>query len=122
MSILLVPYNLTFTNRHGQDIGENPQDADLSGNENLESVVAYPTGQTGVHPGVDGNDIAKVDEDLVVKPTGVDIEEAFEAYVPLERAEPEDGLGHQDPSEPEHLTMEQAAVEPTTKIADAPTK
>jgi hypothetical protein len=89
---------LTFTNRHGQDIGENPQDTDLDGNEVLESVVADPTGNTGVF---DGNNIAGVDQGFAVKPTRVDIDEAFEAYVPLECAEPEDGLGHQDPSKPE---------------------
>jgi hypothetical protein len=52
---------------------------------------------------VEGDDIAGVNQDFAVEPTGVDIEEAFEAYVPLEHAEPDDGLGHQDPSEPEHL-------------------
>ena len=94
---------LTFTNRHGQDIGDNPQDADLDGNDDLESMIAHPTGNTGVYPVVDGNDNSGVGQDFAVKPTGVDIEEAFKeieeafkAYVTLERAEPEDGLGHQD--------------------------
>jgi hypothetical protein len=96
------PSILTFTNWHGQDIGENPQDTDLDGNEDLESIVADPTGSTGVF---DGNNIAGVDQDFAVKPTGVDIDKAFKAYVPLEHAEPEDGLGHQDPSKPEHLLM-----------------
>ena len=66
-----------------------------------------------------------MDQDFVVKPTGVDIEEAFDAYVPLEHAEPEDGLGHQDPSEPKHLIMpptEQPKVESTTKMASTPAK
>ena len=73
-----------------------------------------------------------MDQDFAVEPTGVDIEEAFkeieeafEAYVPLERAEPEDGLGHQHPIEPERLIalpMEQPTVEPTTKTAGTPTK
>jgi hypothetical protein len=115
-----VPSILTFTNRHGQDIGENPQDADLDGNDDLESVVADPTGNTGVF---DGNNIAGVDQDFDVEPTGVDIDKAFEAYVPLERAEPEDGLGHQDPSKPEHLITpptEHPNVEPTMKVASTP--
>jgi hypothetical protein len=114
------PPILTFANRHGQDIGENPQDTDLDRNDDLESIVADPTGNTGVF---DGNNIAGVDQDFAVKPTGVDINEAFEAYVPLERAEPEDGLGHQDPSKPEHLIMppmELPGVEPTTKVASTP--
>ncbi len=42
---------------------------------------------------VDGNNITGVDQDLAVKPTGVNIDIAFEADVALERAEPaEDGL------------------------------
>ncbi len=60
-----------------------------------------------------------------VEPTGVDIEEAFKGYVPLERAEPEDGLGHQDPSEPECLITpptEEPTVEPTMKMAGTPAK
>ncbi len=108
---------LIFTNRHGQDIGENPQDTDLDGNEDLESVVADPTGNTGVF---DGDNITELDQDFAVKPTGVDIDEAFKAYVPLERAEPEDGLGHQDSSEPERLIMpptEHSTVKPTMKVA-----
>ncbi len=70
------PSILTSTNRHGQDISDNPQDADLDGNEVLESVFAHPTGNTGVCPVVEGNDIKGVDQDFVVEPTGVDIEEA----------------------------------------------
>jgi hypothetical protein len=54
----LEPSIFTFTNRHGQDIGENPQDTDLDGNEDLESVAADPTGNTGVFG---GNNIAGVD-------------------------------------------------------------
>ncbi len=78
-----------------------------------------------MYPVVEGNDIAGVGRDFAVEPTGVDIEEAFEAYVPLERAEPEDGLGHQDPGEPEHLIMpptEEPTVEPTTKMDGTPSK
>ena len=116
---------MTFTSRHGQDIGDNPQDTDLDGNEDLEFVIVHPTGNTGVYPVVDVNHITVVDPDFAVKPTGVDIEEAFEAYVPLEHAEPEDGLGQQDPSKPECLIMphmEEPTVEPTTKMAGTPTK
>ncbi len=115
---------MTFTSRHGQDIGDNPQDTDLDGNDDLESVIVHPTGNTGVYPVVlDDSHFAGVDPDFAVEPKGVDIEEAFKAYVPLERAEPEDGLGHQDPSEPERLIMppmEEPTVEPTTKMAGTP--
>jgi hypothetical protein len=58
------PSILTFTNQHGQDIGDNPQDADLDGNENLESIIAHPTGNTGVYPVVDDNHMAGVDPDF----------------------------------------------------------
>ncbi len=114
------PSILTFTNWHGQDIGENPQDIDLDGNEDLESIVADPTGNTGV---IDGNNITGVDQDFAVKPTGVDTDKAFKAYVPLEHAEPEDGLGHQDPCKPEHLITpptEHPTAKPTTKVASTP--
>jgi hypothetical protein len=111
------PSILTFTNRHGQDIGENPQDTDLDGNEDLESVVADPIGNTGEF---DGNNITGVDQDFAVEPTGVDIDKAFKAYVPLEHAEPKDGPGHPDPSKPECLItppMEPPNFKPTTKAA-----
>jgi hypothetical protein len=114
------PSILTFTNQHGQDIGENPQDTDLHGNEDLESVVANSTGNTGVF---DGNNIARVDQDFAVEPTGVDSDKAFKAYVPLERAELEDGLGHQDPREPELLISPPTklpTVNPTIKVASTP--
>jgi hypothetical protein len=78
-----------------------------------------------VYPVVEGDDIAGVNQDFAVKPTGVDIEEAFKAYVPLEHAEPDDGLGHQDPSEPERLITpptEQPTIEPTTTMAGTPAK
>jgi hypothetical protein len=68
---------LTFTNWHGQDVGDDPQDTDLAGNEDLESVVAYPTGNTGAYLVVDGNNIAGVDQDFAVEPTGVDIVKPF---------------------------------------------
>jgi hypothetical protein len=48
---------LIFTNRHGQDLGDNPQDADFSWNEDLESDDAYSTRNTGVFL---DTDIAKI--------------------------------------------------------------
>ncbi len=64
-----------------------------------------------------------MDQDFAVKPTGVDIDKAFKTYVPLERAEPEVGLRHQDPSKTEHLIMpptEHLTVKATTKVAGTP--
>ena len=40
------PSILTFTNRHGQNIGDNPQDIDSAGNEDEESLLhTLPTPQ-----------------------------------------------------------------------------
>ncbi len=41
------PSVLTFTNRHGRNIGDTPQDADFAGNEDEESIVEYPTNTLG---------------------------------------------------------------------------
>jgi hypothetical protein len=71
------PSIFTFTNWHGQDISDDPQDADLDWNEDLESIIAHPTGNTGLYLVVEGNDITGVDQEFAVEPTGVDIEEAF---------------------------------------------
>ena len=110
---------MTFTNRHGQVIDDNPQDADSSGNEDLASIIAYPTGNSGVYPVANGDYIAGVDHDVAVEPAGVDIDKATEAYIPQDCAEPDYGLGHQDPIEPEHLITpptDTPTVEPTTMV------
>lgn len=56
-----------------------------------------------MYPVANGNYITGVDHDVAVEPAGVDIDKATEAYVPQDCAEPDYGLGHQDPIEPEHL-------------------
>jgi hypothetical protein len=70
----------TFTNRHGQNIGDTPQEAVLLGNEDVESVVEYPTKTPGV-PGVD--------PDFDVEPTGVEMDSKAQGYVPEEHNEVE---------------------------------
>jgi hypothetical protein len=89
------------------------------GDGDLESVIEYPTGNAGVHPVADSDYIAGVDHDVAVEPTGVDIDVATEAYVSQDSAEPDYGLGHQDPIEPERLTTPATdipTVEPTTMV------
>ena len=44
-----------------------PQDADLYGNEDLKYVIAHPTGHTGVYPVVEGNDIAGVRQEWILR-------------------------------------------------------
>jgi hypothetical protein len=63
------PSILTFTNRHCQDSGDNPQDAGVSGDDDLESVITYPIGNR-----FNGDCITEVDHDFAVKPIGVDID------------------------------------------------
>jgi hypothetical protein len=63
------PSILTFTNRHGQNIGDDPQ-ADSAGNEDEESIVEYPTNTPGVAD-VENAELTGADPDFAVEPTGV---------------------------------------------------
>ena len=64
------PSILTFTNRHGQNIDDNPQDADSSGNEDKDSVVEYPNNTPGVALDSEIAELTGVDSDFAVEPTG----------------------------------------------------
>jgi hypothetical protein len=72
------PSILTFTNRHGQNIGDNPQDADSAGNEDEESIVEYSTNTPGVAD-VENAELTGVDLDFAVKPTGGEIDSEAQA-------------------------------------------
>jgi hypothetical protein len=72
------PSILTFTNRHGQNIGDNPQDA----NEDEESIVAYPTNTPGVALDTENAELTGVDPDFAVEPTGVKMDSEAQGYVP----------------------------------------
>jgi hypothetical protein len=75
------PSNLTFTNSHGQNIGDNLQDADSAVNKDEESIVKYPTDTPGV--GDEENaELTGVDLDFAVKPTGVEMDSEAQGYVP----------------------------------------
>ncbi len=67
------PSILTFTNRHSQNFGDNPQDADSAGNEGIESIVEYPANTPGVVD-VENAELTGVDPDIAVKPTLVEMD------------------------------------------------
>jgi len=100
---------LTFTNRHGREIGDHPQDVEPGGNDD-DSVVDLIS---DVIPGVDPTpeedaELPGVDTDFDAKPTGVEVDSD---YVPQELTEV-DGLEQQDPST---APTEEQSVEPPTE-------
>ena len=89
------PSILTFTDRHGREIGDHPQDYEPSGNDD-DSVVELIS---DVIPGLDPTpeddaELPGVDTDFDAEPTGVEVDSD---YVPQELTEV-NGLGQQDPS------------------------
>jgi hypothetical protein len=84
VSIILVSVNLpiqTFTNKHGQNIGDNPQDAVFAENEGVETIVEYPTKPPGVASDTGDAELTRVDPDFDVKPTGVEMDSEAQGYV-----------------------------------------
>ncbi len=84
---------MTFTNRHGREIGDHPQDIEPSGNDE-DSVVELIS---DVIPGVDPRpeddaELPVVETDFDAKPTGVEVDND---YVPQGLTKV-DGLGQQD--------------------------
>jgi hypothetical protein len=67
------PSILTFTNRHGQDIGDIAQDFEPRADEDDDSVVAHPN-----------DDLPGVDTDFDAKPTGVEVDTEAYGNVPQE--------------------------------------
>ena len=103
------PSILTFTNRHGREIGDHPQDVEPGGNDD-DSVVDLIS---DVIPGVDPTpeedaELPGVDTDFDAEPTGVEVDSD---YVPQELTEV-DGLGQQDPST---APTEEPSAEPPTE-------
>jgi hypothetical protein len=86
---------LTFTNRHGREIGDHPQGVEPRGND-VDSVFYLIVDVTpGVDPTPDEDtDLPGVDTDFDAKPTGVEVDSD---YVSQELTKV-DGLGQQDPS------------------------
>ncbi len=75
------PSILTFTNRHGQNIGDNLQYADSAGNKDEGFIVEYPTNTPEVAD-VDNAELTGVDPDFALKPTGVKMDSEAQGYVP----------------------------------------
>jgi len=111
------PSILTFTDRHGRDIGDHPQDYEPSGNDD-DSVVEFIS---DVIPGVDPTpeddaELPGADTDFDAEPTGVEVDSD---YVPQELTEV-NGLGQQDPSA--SPTEEPSAEPPAEPNAPSPKK
>jgi hypothetical protein len=91
------PSILTFTNRHGQDIGDLAQDFEPRVDEDDDSFVAHPNDEL---PGVDVHlgdaELPGVDTDFDAKPIGVEVDTEAYGDVPQEQNKVY-GLGQQDP-------------------------
>jgi hypothetical protein len=100
-----VPAMLTFTDWHGQDIGDNnPQDANSVGIMDDNSIIIHPAVEIpGVDTTTDPAETAGVGPDFYVEPSGVDMDtNAWAIYtnVPVDNnAVAIDGLKQQDPTE-----------------------
>jgi hypothetical protein len=108
------PTILTFTDWQGCDIGErNPHDADPGGVMDDDSVIIYPAVKIpGVDETVNPAEIAGVDPDFIVEPTGVDMD----TNVPIEdTAIVVNGLGQEDPTH-------SAPMAPNDESATSPKK
>ncbi len=107
------PSILTFTNRHGQDIGDLAQDFEPCADEDDNSFVAHPNDKL---PGVDVHsgdaELPRVDMDFDAKPTGVEVDTEAYGDVPQEQNKVY-GLGQQDPiAAPTEMPSAEPTVEP----------
>ncbi len=111
------PSILTFTNRHGQDIGDLAQDFEPRVDEDDNSFVAHPNDElTGVdvHSGVD--ELPGVDTGFDTKPTGVEVDTGAYGDAPQEQNKVYD-LRQQDPIT---APTEMPSAEPTAEPIAAP--
>ncbi len=80
------PSILTFTNQHGQDIGDLAQDFEPRVDEDDIFFVAHPNDEL---PGVDVQlgdaELPGVDTDFDAKPTGVEVDTEAYGNVPQEQ-------------------------------------
>jgi hypothetical protein len=91
------PSILTFTNRHGQNIGDLAQDFEPCAEEDDDSFVAHPNDElTGVDVHLGDAELPGVGTDFDTKPTGVEVDTEAYGDVPQEQNEVY-GLGQQDP-------------------------
>jgi hypothetical protein len=76
------PFILTFTDRHGREIGDHPQDYEPSGNDDNSVVELISDVIPGVDPTPeDDAELPGVDTDYDAEPTGVEVDSD---YVPQE--------------------------------------
>ncbi len=112
---------MTFTNRHGREIGDHPQDIEPSGNDDDSVINLISDVIPGVDPTPDEDAaLPGVDTDFDAKPTGVEVDSD---YVSQELTEV-DGRRQQDPNT---APTEEPSVEPLTEprvetIAPSPKK
>ncbi len=91
------PCILTFTNRHGQDIGDLAQDFEPCADEDNDSFVAHPNDELPVVDLQSGDaELPGVDTDFDAKPTGVEVDTEAYGNVPQDKNKVY-GLGQQDP-------------------------
>jgi hypothetical protein len=115
------PAMLIFTNWQGWDIGDsNPQDANSVGILDDNLIIIHPAVEIpGVDTTMDPAEIAGVDPDFDVEPTGVDMDTnawVMDTNVPVDNnAIVMDGLKQQDPTEG-------SAAVPTSKPTTSPKK
>jgi hypothetical protein len=99
------PAMLTFTTWQGRDISDSdPQDANSVGIFDNDSIIIHPAVEIpGADATTDPAEIAGVDPDLDVEPTGVDTDTNawdMETNVPVDDyASKIDGLNQQDPTD-----------------------
>ncbi len=99
------PAMLTFINWQGCDVGDNnPQDANSVGILDDDSIIIYPAIDIpGVDETTDPAEIAGVDPDFDVEPTGVDMDTnawAMDTDVPVDNnAIAKVGFKQQDPTD-----------------------
>ncbi len=111
------PSILTFTNRHGQDIGDLAQDFEPRADEDEDSFVAHPNDKlTGVDVHSGDAELPGVDMDFDTKPTGVEVDTEVYGDVPQEQNKVY-GLGQQDPIT---APTEMPSSEPTAEPIAAP--
>jgi hypothetical protein len=80
------PSILTFTDRHGREIGDHPQDYEPSGDDDDSVVELILDAITGVDPTPeDYAELPGVDTDFDAEPTGVEVVDSD--YVPQELIE-----------------------------------
>jgi hypothetical protein len=111
------PSILTFTNRHGQDIGDLAQDFEPRADEDDDSFVAHPNDKL---PGVDVHlgdaELLGVDMDFDAKPTGVEVDNEAYLDVPQEQNKVY-GLGQQDLiAAPTEMPSAEPTAEPITAL------